>query len=94
MSDPTLEQLEMIERCGAALTKPTETARLTGFDVDMLKRELLLPESLIYQYYFRGLENTRLELRERIIAIAKQGSSPAQTLSIGLMQELYTELND
>ncbi len=94
MNNPTPEQLEMLERCGAALTKPKETSRLAGIQLDILSRALLDPEDLIYQSYFKGLENTRLELRERIIAIAKTGSSPAQTLAVSLMQELITELDD
>jgi len=94
MNIPTPDQLEMLERCGAALTKPKETSRLVGISLDVLSRALLNPDDLIYQAYFKGLENTRLELRERIIAIAKTGSSPAQTLTVSLMQDLISELDD
>lgn len=94
MSNLTNEQLQMLERCGAALTKPSEAARLVGMSVDDLKIQLTDPECAAYEYYYRGLENTRLELRERTIAIAKQGSSPAQTLSFNLINELSIELYD
>ena len=87
----TDQQLDIIERCGAALCKTTEVSLLAGIPLELLKKALADPDNEIYQVYHRGLENTKLELKESVIAIARQGSSPAQTLAFGLLKDLEME---
>lgn len=94
MMQLTDQQIEIIERAGAALCKPSEAARLSGIEVDTFKNELHNTESKIYQAYYSGFENTKLELKESTIAIAKQGSSPAQTFAFALLRESEMEMEE
>lgn len=87
------EQKEIIERAGAALSKPSEAAKLAGIAFDTFKEELENPDSEIYVAYFSGYENTKLELKESTIAIALQGSSPAQTLAFSMLHDSELEMD-
>jgi len=91
---PTKEQLEIISRAGAALSKPSAAARLSGIAIDTFKSELLDEESPIYFAFYSAFETTKLELKESIIAIAQQGSSPAQTLAIAQLRESELEMEE
>lgn len=86
------QQLEIITRCGRALSKPSEAAKLAGIAVDTFKHELEDEESEIFQAYFSGFETTKLELKESTIAIALQGSSPAQTLAFDMLNKSELEM--
>jgi hypothetical protein len=88
------EQEVLLERCGASLSRPIETSRLCGMPLDELKQHLINPESPVYQAYFKGLELTKLALRESTIAIARQGASAAQTLAYAILKDLETEIDD
>lgn len=88
------EQLEIVERAGAAFCKPSEVCRLAGIPEEVFRQALENPESNIYQSYYSGLETTKLELKESTIAIAKQGSSPAQTMAFGLLKEVEMEMEE
>ncbi len=87
------EILKIIERCGAAFCKPVEVSRLCGIKLSVLNNMLLDEESPAYEAYYRGLENSKLALKETTISIAKQGSSPAQTLAFSLLKDLESELD-
>ncbi|MDA3822375.1 MAG: hypothetical protein PF450_07185 [Bacteroidales bacterium] len=88
------EQLTIIQRCGAAFSKLSETSRLVGLPFDYLKVQMLDPQSEVYQAYYMGLENTKLLLKENIIAIAQQGSAPAQLQALALLKDAEIELDD
>ena len=90
----TDEQKETIERAGTAFCKPSEAAKLAGIDFDTFKQALQDEESDIYAAYYSGLENSKLEVKESIITIAKQGSSPAQTLAIGMLKDINLEMEE
>jgi len=89
----TKQQLEIIERAGAALCKPSEAAKLSGIAFDTFKEELENPESEVYAAFFSGYETTKLELKESTIAIALQGSSPAQTLAFSMLRDSEIEMD-
>jgi len=86
------EQLEIITRAGSALCKPSEAAKLAGIAIDTFKLELLNEESEIYSAFFSGFETAKLELKESVVAIAQQGSSPAQTLAIAMLNDSEMEM--
>jgi len=91
---PTKKQLEIIERAGTALCKPSEAAKLAGLPVDTFKQEIQNEESELYRAYYSGFENTKLKLKESTIAIALQGSSPAQTLAFDLIRKSEMEMEE
>ena len=84
----------MIERCGAALSRPIETSRLCGIPFSEFKRLMLDEESDVYQAYYKGLELSKLTLREITLSVAKQGASAAQTLAFNMLKDLENELYD
>ena len=88
------EQIEIITRAGKALCKPSEAAKLAGIAVDTFKKNLEDEESEIYQAFFSGYETTKLQLKESTIAIALQGSSPAQTLAFAMLKESELEMEE
>lgn len=90
----TEEEYQMIERCGKALTKPSELARIIGMDPDEVKAALSNPDSEIYEAFFKGFELTKLELRESTLSIASQGSSPAQTLAFQILKDVELEMEE
>lgn len=94
MMQQSPEILAMIERCGAALSRPIETSRLCGIPFSEFKRLMLDEESDVYQAYYKGLELSKLTLREITLSVAKQGASAAQTLAFGLLKDLENELYD
>ena len=55
---------------------------------------MLDEESDVYQAYYKGLELSKLALREITLSVAKQGASAAQTLAFGLLKDLENELYD
>jgi hypothetical protein len=88
------ETLAMIERCGAALSRPIETSRLCGIPFLEFKRLMMIEGSDVYQAYYKGLELSKLALREITISVAKQGASAAQTLAFNMLKDLETEIDD
>jgi hypothetical protein len=88
------ETLAMIERCGAALSRPIETSRLCGIPITEFTKYLNDINSDVYIAYFKGLEITKLALREITISVAKQGASAAQTLAFAILKDLEAEIYD
>ncbi len=88
------EQKELVERCGAALSKPSELARILGIPAEKVKTALQDQDSELYQLYYSGLETTKLELKESVIAIARQGSSPAQTQAFAILRDVELEMEE
>ena len=76
----------MIERCGAALSRPIETSRLCGIPITEFTKYLNDINSDVYIAYFKGLEIT--------ISVAKQGASAAQLLAFNMLKDLETEIDD
>ncbi len=87
-------QIEILERAGNALCKPSEAAKLAGIPLESFKGMLLDEESPAYVAYFSGFETTKLELKESIVALARQGSSPAQNLALTMLQQSELELDE
>ncbi|MFK5893736.1 MAG: hypothetical protein QM504_11000 [Pseudomonadota bacterium] len=88
------EQLEIIIRAGEALCKPSEAARLAGIAINTFKEELQKEGSPIYTAFYSGFETVKLELKESVIALARQGSSPAQTLAFDLLRKSELEMEE
>lgn len=81
--DATLEELE---RLAGLFFSPKQIAVILQFDLEKFKAHLLDDGSPLYEAYQRGKLSSEADLRESIIAIAKQGSSPAQTQAMELLR--------
>lgn len=82
----TDDQLAEIEVFGANFFNPNQIAIVLGVDPDELTDELTDNETLGYKSYQRGRLMTTLEIRKSIITLAKQGSGPAQTLAMRMIE--------
>jgi len=79
MSEETLSQ---ISDMAAALMCPDEIAILLGIDPEKALYEVRnSPNSLFTKAYLKGRLQTKLELRKKIIQLAKAGSPQAELLA-------------
>lgn len=91
----TSEQLEEVERYGALLMKPTETALLLGLSVahqDLFVYVVThMPFDPITQAYQRGRLRTKTSLHDNIVKLAAKGSPAAQPLAMKLLSDQDVE---
>ncbi|WP_020599186.1 hypothetical protein [Spirosoma panaciterrae] len=84
----TKEQLSEVENLASYFFTPDEIAIVVGLDVDDLEEELFDETSEAYRSYQKGKLKSKLELRKSILTLAKQGSGPAQTLAMRVLDDL------
>lgn len=84
----TKEQLSEVENLASYFFTPDEIAIVVGVDVDDLEDELFDETSEAYRAYQKGKLKSKLELRKSILTLAKQGSGPAQTLAMRVLDDL------
>ncbi len=87
----TEDQLKQIEELSALFLSPREISCLIGVKHDHIIDEYFDQYSEIYQYYFRGKTNSKLELRKKVIPLAKLGSPQAQSLTEQYIKEQEQE---
>lgn len=76
------EVLKEIEEMAGLFMTPKAISIIVGLDMSDF--------SAIYQHYYRGNYKAEAELRTAIMRLAKQGSSPAQTLALKLWEQSKT----
>ena len=77
-----LDQLKSVEEMAAALMSPAEIAILLNQDPDkFIYLALRKKDSEIYKAYQKGRLTTKLELRKKVITLAKAGSPQAEMLA-------------
>lgn len=86
------EVLKEIENLGSLAMKPEEIGVVVQIPPIEFKRELLDPESDVYQAYYRGVYRREAELRQVIFEQALSGSTPAQALALKYFVDLKLEL--
>jgi hypothetical protein len=89
MVDFTLseEQLTDIERLAAAAYTPKQVAFMLGVKPSLFEAAVRDEESDASIAYYKGLLTSELSIRESILLLARNGSSPAQTLANKLFDE-------
>jgi hypothetical protein len=76
------DQIKSIEEMAGALMTPTEIAILLNQDTKkFVYQATQKPDSEIYIAYQKGRLNTKLELRKKVIMLAKAGSPQAEVLA-------------
>ena len=83
----TPDQLAEVESLASYFFSPDEIAIVVDVDVADLAEELADDESPIYRAYQKGKLKSTLELRKSIMTLAKQGSGPAQSLALRLLED-------
>lgn len=84
------EVLKEIEEMAGLFMTPKAISIIVGLDMSDFMDELEDEDSAIYQHYYRGHYKAEAELRTAVMRLAKQGSSPAQTLALKLWQDSKT----
>lgn len=85
-------QLKEVQEYAALLFSPQKIARIMGFDEKTFAADLADESTEVSKCYDKGRLMTEAELRTSILRLAKQGSSPAQTLAIKLRDELQLDI--
>ncbi|MGB4775703.1 MAG: hypothetical protein WBP45_11050 [Daejeonella sp.] len=82
------DQLTEIERLSGLFMKPGDISTIIGISKSEFGEMLKEQGSPAYQAYYRGKLLSEAEVRKSIITMAKQGSSPAQTLANKLLEDM------
>ena len=82
------EELQQIEEFGGLFFSSDEIATIMGVDRFDLETALQDERHAGFQAYQRGKLRAKAELRKSILTLAKQGSGPAQTLALRLLDDL------
>lgn len=83
----TSDQLTELESLASYFFTPDECAIVLSISTDELEMALEDDTDPGYKAYQRGKLKSKLELRKSILTLAKQGSSPAQTMALRLLDE-------
>jgi hypothetical protein len=88
----TNDELIEIEKYGALMMPPYQVACIMQIDIDLFNFEMQNNSSEIFKAYYKGLYTSIAELRTTILAQAKSGSSPAQTIILKQLEETISQL--
>ena len=91
--DVTKDILSEIERLSSLFMSPKEIAFFLKIDFKHFMISLKNPESEIYMSYTQGKLKSKIELRENIIKLAKQGSPHAQEITVEFIKNQNTAEN-
>lgn len=88
----TEQGLLEIEKYAGLLMPPYQVACIMQIDIDMFNFYMQDNTSDIFKAYYRGFYKSLAELRTTILAQAKSGSSPAQTIILKQLEETMSQL--
>lgn len=92
MEELSDELLLEIQEMASLFFSPETIAQVIGIEKDRFVEMLSQASHPVAQAFHKGAIMSEVELRRSVIKLAKQGSSPAQTLSMKLRDELLTDL--
>ncbi len=84
----TDEQLNEIERLAGLFIKPADIALIVGLTAKDLEGMINFPQTDEFKAYYKGKLISMAELRKSVITLAKQGSSPAQSLAAKMLDDM------
>ena len=76
------EDLAEISRMGAAAYTPKQVCFAMGFKREIFFTEFNNEDSDLCASYYKGFFSSELVIRESVFQLARNGSSPAQTLAL------------
>ncbi len=79
MATYSSEQIIQIETCAGLFYTPNEIKIIMGFTNDFLK-DIKIENSDVYNAYWKGFYTAEMKHRQKVVATALLGSSPAQTM--------------
>lgn len=94
LNDITNEDLRLIEELASYFFTPREIGVMVEIDPDDAISQVLAEGNDFYTAYQKGRLQSEMELRKSIIKLAKAGSSPAQTMSLDLLNKSNAKMLD
>ena len=83
----SIEELNLIEIIAAAAYSPKEVAFTLGYNPSEFVALVMDEGSPASVAYYKGFYSSEIAVRQSIITLARNGSSPAQTLANKLFDE-------
>jgi hypothetical protein len=87
LNNYSADQLKEIEAFAGKLMAGEEIAIILCIDESEFLQQLQNKDTDAAKAFLRGLLRTKAELNESILKLAKQGSSPAQTLALKMVKD-------
>lgn len=88
----TADELLEVEKFGGLFMPPYQVACIMQVDIDLFNFAMQDNSTDIFKAYYKGFYKSLAELRTTIIAQAKAGSSPAQTIVLKQLEETINQL--
>ncbi len=89
------EALDNVKELAALFFTPQEIAVMLGLDdVEQFRILCFTPNSLEYKAFHSGRLEQDMLLRKSIITLARQGSSPAQTMAKNILDNSAAKMID
>ena len=76
------EDLDQVARMGAAAYTPQQVCFAMGFNKSDFELQMQNEDSELCAAYYKGFYSSELVIRESVFQLARNGSSPAQTLAL------------
>lgn len=92
--DLEIEDLNLIEELASYFFTPKEIAVMLDVEEESFLFSIEFHGSKISTAFLKGRLQSEMELRKSIIKLAKSGSSPAQTMSLELLQKSKIKMLD
>lgn len=86
------ETLANITRMAAAAFTPAQIAFSIGVNTNEFKQLIADENSEACAAYFKGFYSNELAIRESTFQLARNGSSPAQTLALKIFEQTRTKI--
>ncbi len=94
LTDITSEDIEEIKNLASLFFTPKEIAIMLEIREEFMMSEMNNEDSAIYHAFQSGRLQSEMELRRSIVKLAKSGSSPAQTMSLDLLNKSKIKMLD
>jgi hypothetical protein len=92
--DITDEEITTVNELSALFFTPSEIALMMEFHKEEVQEAMLEDSSKFYTAFQTGRLNSEMELRKSIIKLARSGSSPAQTMSLEMLNKSKAKMLD
>jgi hypothetical protein len=94
LNDITEADLQEVKALAELFFTPAEIALMLEIKYAEVKEEIESEEGSFYESFQCGRLQSEMELRKSILMLAKAGSSPAQTMSLDLLNKSKAKMLD
>ena len=94
LNDLTQEDFILIEELASYFFTPREISVMVEMDPQTAVDLIFSGDNTFYNAFQKGRLQSEMELRKSIIKLARAGSSPAQTMSLDLLNKSKVKMLD